>query len=267
MRLLMSSVDLVAAELLVAMAGPRERAIEGGIGSIPDADLMAILLGTGVSGRRVTMLAIDLLDRFGGIEGIAQLGPAVLAEQPGVGWVKALRISAALELGRRFGHRALRPRTPMRTSAAVASWSSARLGMLQHEEMWALSLDGRSALRGARRVAQGGLHHCTVSPRDVLRAAIADAASALVLVHNHPSGDPTPSGEDVAMTREVASASAVMGIPLVDHVIVTGDGRHSSMLDLGVLELPFPRPHPDAAASYGHENGHGEGSGNGEEGE
>jgi DNA repair protein RadC len=244
----MSSVDLCDPESLAAMAGPRERAIEGGIGSLPDADLTAILLGTGVSGRRVMQLAVDLLDRFGGIEGLAQLGPTVLAEQPGVGWVKALRIAAALELGRRFGQRAIRPRTPMRTSAAVAAWSAARLGLFAHEEMWALSLDGRSALRGARRVAQGGLHHCTVSPRDVLRAAIADAATALVLVHNHPSGDPTPSGEDVTMTQTVASAAAVMGIPLVDHVIITGDGRHCSMLDLGVLQLPYPEPDPDTAA-------------------
>jgi DNA repair protein RadC len=238
----MISVDLRISEPFLKIAGPRERAIENGIGSIGDADLLAILLGTGLTGRRVTLLANDLLDQFGGIEGIAQLGPAVLADQPGVGWVKALRISAALELGRRFGQRVLCPRTPMRTPAAIASWSTARLGHLEHEEMWALSLDGRNGLRGARRVAHGGLHNCSVSPRDVLRAAIADGASVLVLVHNHPSGDATPSGEDVTMTRKIAGAAAVMGIPVVDHVIVTPDGRYTSMMDLKFLPLPFPVP-------------------------
>ena len=103
--------------------------------------------------------------------------------------------------------------------------------------MWVLSLDGRNRLRGERRVAQGGLHGCAVAARDILRAALTDAASAFVLVHNHPSGDPRPSPEDVAMTAAVARAATVVGVPLVDHVVVS-DGRHASMLELGVLEDP-----------------------------
>ncbi|HVY47879.1 MAG TPA: JAB domain-containing protein, partial [Minicystis sp.] len=125
---------------------------------------------------------------------------------------------------------------PLKSSDEVAAYAKARLGPLDHEQMWVFALDGRNGLRAVRRVAEGGLHGCSVAARDILRAALQDAASALVLVHNHPSGDPAPSVEDVAMTRIVESAAACVGTPLVDHVIVTSDGRHSSMLDLGLLQ-------------------------------
>jgi DNA repair protein RadC len=100
--------------------------------------------------------------------------------------------------------------------------------------MWLLALDGQNGLRSMRRIAQGGLHGCCVSARDILRAGLVEAASAIVLVHNHPSRDPTPSPEDVAMTRVVVDAGEVVGLPLVDHVVVAGS-RHASMLDLGLL--------------------------------
>jgi DNA repair protein RadC len=87
-------------------------------------------------------------------------------------------------------------------------------------------------------VAQGGLHGCSVHPRDILRAALADAASAILLVHNHPSADPTPSMEDLAMTRMIAEAAAIVGTPLLDHVIIGASGQYASLLDLGVLSQP-----------------------------
>jgi DNA repair protein RadC len=93
-----------------------------------------------------------------------------------------------------------------------------------------------NGLRAARRVAEGGLHGCAVDPRDILRAALREAASAFVLVHNHPSGDPAPSDEDISLTNMVARAGAVLGTPLVDHVIVAAGG-HASLFDLGLLEL------------------------------
>jgi DNA repair protein RadC len=219
----------------LSFEGPRERVLDGGVARVGDAELVAILLGTGLAGRPVQLVAAALVERFGGLEGMARAGPMALAEHPGVGIAKALRLAASFELGRRAVRCAVRPRAPLRTSAEVAAWSSPRLAALEHEEMWVLSLDGRNGLRGARRVAQGGLHGCAVAARDVLRAALADAASALVLVHNHPSGDPTPSIEDVTMTRLVAQAGAVVGVPLVDHVVVAGE-RYSSMLDLGIIE-------------------------------
>jgi DNA repair protein RadC len=227
-----------AAPAKPTMPGPRERALEGGFAVISDADLLAIVLGTGCSGRHVTLVAADLLERYGGIEGVARAGPASLAQHPGLGLVKALRISAGLELGRRAFQHAMRPREPLRTSASVAAYFTPRLGHLDHEELWVIALDGRNAVRGTRKVAQGGLHGCSVHPRDILRAALSDAASAILLVHNHPSADPTPSMEDLAMTRMVAEAAAIVGTPLLDHVIIGASGKYASLLDLGILSAP-----------------------------
>jgi DNA repair protein RadC len=103
----------------------------------------------------------------------------------------------------------------------VADWFIRRVGPLAHEELWVLSLDGRNGLRGARRVSQGGLHGYSVAARDILRAALADAASKMVLIHNHPSGDPDPSVEDIVLTRTVSRAAAAVGTPLTDHVIIS----------------------------------------------
>jgi DNA repair protein RadC len=217
-------------------SGPRERALDEGVAALGDGDLLAVLLGTGLAGQPVALVAGALLDRFGGLGGLARVGPAALAAHPGVGLAKALRLAAALELGRRHAARTSSPREPVRTSAEVAARFGPRLGSLDHEEMWVLSLDGRNHLRGSRKVAQGGLHGCSVTARDILRVALADAASAIVLVHNHPSGDPTPSLEDVAMTRAVADAASIVGVPLVDHVVLASGGRHASLLDLGVFD-------------------------------
>jgi DNA repair protein RadC len=120
------------------------------------------------------------------------------------------------------------------SSAAVDGWARPRLASLDHEELWALVLDGHQGLRAARRVASGGLHGLHVGARDPLRFALRDGGSAFVLVHNHPSGDPAASAEDVRFTEEVARAADVVGVPLLDHVIVSRGG-YLSLLDEGVL--------------------------------
>jgi DNA repair protein RadC len=216
--------------------GPRERALDEGVAALGDADLLAVLLGTGLAGRSVALVAAGLLERAGGLENLARLGPAAIAEHPGVGLAKALRIAASLELGRRCARRAARCGAALTSSAAVAARMTPELAALAHEEMWVVCLDGKNQVRAARRVAQGGLHSCTVMPRDILRAALYEAATAMVLVHNHPGDDPLPSVEDLAMTRRIADAGSTIGVPLVDHVILTPSGKYSSMLDLGALE-------------------------------
>jgi DNA repair protein RadC len=225
-----------SASALVPPTGPRERALEEGIAALGDADLLAVLLGTGLAGRSVSLVATGVLERFSGLEGLVRVSPAAIAEHPGVGIAKALRISAALELGRRAARRAARPRGALQTSLSVVGYLQPMLGPIAHEEMWLLALDGKNQLRSARRVAQGGLHACIVAPRDIFRAALTDAATAIVLAHNHPSGDPTPSASDTSMTRMFADLGSLLGLPLVDHVILTPDGQHSSMLNLGILE-------------------------------
>lgn len=122
------------------------------------------------------------------------------------------------------------------------------LRALDHEETWVLALDGQRNLRGSRRVAQGGNHGCSITSREILRAALMDGASAMILAHNHPSGDPFPSTDDLQLTRTVADAGLVAGVPLVDHVIVTPEGKLCSMLGMGIV-APSMAPHDVSAAS------------------
>jgi DNA repair protein RadC len=221
---------------LRAHEGPRERALGAGLATLGDVELLAILLGTGLAGRPASVVAAALLDETDGLQGLLRLGPQALAEQPGLGVAKALRIGAGLELGRRTLMRVPVPTVPLRHGKAVAAHLRWSLASLDHEEMWVLSLDGRNLLRGTRRVAQGGVHRLSVAPRDILAAAIADGASTFVLAHNHPSGDPTPSADDITMTRVTAAAGDVMGVPMVDHVILARDGSYRSMLEMGIIE-------------------------------
>ncbi len=213
----------------------RERALLGGAHTLADAELVAMLLGTGVEGASATAVATHLLDDAGGLIGVTRLGAHALASRRGVGPAKAARITAAIELGRRaLLAQVADERRVVGSFDSVVEWARPRLAVLDHEEVWLLCLDGRNGLKSARRIAQGGLHGCALGPRDVLRPALRDGASAIVLVHNHPSGDPAASPEDVQMTRALADACETVGVALLDHVIVARGGA-SSMLDLGVL--------------------------------
>ena len=212
---------------VVAMADLREYALAFGVQGLADVDLLSLLLGTGSVGQSVALSAATLLEVSGGLAGIARLGPHALARR-GIGPAKAARIAAAVELGRRALLRSLaEEREVFDCFERVVRWAQPRLGALEHEEVWLLSLDGRYGLKSARRIAQGGLHGCALLTRDVLSPALRDGASAMVLVHNHPSGDPTPSVEDITMTRAVRVAAELVGIPLIDHVVVARTGARS----------------------------------------
>jgi DNA repair protein RadC len=218
--------------------GPRERALEDGVACLGDAELVAVLLGTGTQGTPVGVLAAALLDDHGGVAGLARAGVGELAARVGLGAAKAARVAAAIELGRRASFAAsLDPRVRLPDRLAVEAWARPRLSALDHEELWLLALDGHHGLRAVRRVASGGIHGLHVMARDPIRAAVREAASAFILVHNHPSGEPAPSDEDVSFTRAVAEAASVVGTPLLDHVIVARQ-RAASMLELGLLPPP-----------------------------
>jgi DNA repair protein RadC len=219
--------------------GPRERAVAVGVEHLGDGDLLALVLGTGRAGVPVGVLAAMLLEEHGGVAGLARAGIGELVLRAGVGAAKAARLMAAVELGRRAVQDASREvvaRMPDRD--AVEAWARPRLCTLDHEELWLLALDGHHGLRAARRVASGGIHGLHVASRDALRVALREGASAFVLVHNHPSGDPTPSPEDLAFTRAVERAAALVGTPLLDHVVVARR-RAISMLEAGIIA---PRP-------------------------
>ena len=199
-----------------------------GASALADLELLTLLVGTGASGASARSVAAGLLDHCGCTLEMARAGPHYLAHQHGVGPAKATRIAAGIELGRRIMLRELGEiRQPMNSFESVVHWATPRLAHLDHEEVWALFLDGRNALRSARRVAQGGTHGCSLTARDVLRPALREGASGLLLIHNHPSGDPKPSHEDLAMTHALADACSVVGLVLVDHVVVARGGATS----------------------------------------
>jgi DNA repair protein RadC len=211
--------------------GPRERLLDVGVESLSDGELLALLLGTGSAAESVSVLATHLLEEHGALEGLARAGVGELRGRRGMGRAKAARVAAAIELGRRAFVASQRP-PPYRfpEATAVAAWADRSLSTLDHEELWLLALDAGNGLRAARRVAAGGLHGLSVSARDPLRVALREGASAFILVHNHPSGDPTPSTEDVEFTDRIARAADIVATPLIDHVIV-GRGACVSMLE------------------------------------
>ena len=221
--------------------GPRERILIFGAAAIGDADLLAILLGTGSAGEPSPELARAILSESGGLAMLAQKDAAEMAERRGLGPAKAARIVAALELGRRSCQALADHGRPVIDSLdAVESWARPRLTCLEHEEVWFLGLDGRNRLRAARRVGQGGLHGCSLLAGDILRPAVKTGASALVLVHNHPSGDPSPSQADVTMTQTLATACEIVGVALLDHVVVARSGV-SSLRELGLFAASSDR--------------------------
>lgn len=216
----------------------RERALLAGVDTLHDAELLALVLGTGTAGEPAATVAGSLLSWTGGLAGVLRLGAHRLAERHGIGQAKAARLMAAFELGRRVTLSQLGEKRPLCGSfEQVTQWAQPRLGCLEHEEVWVLCLDSRNGVKSIRRVAQGGLHGCALTARDVLRPPLLDGASSLVLVHNHPSGDPTPSEQDIHMTRSVAVAAEVVGLALLDHVVVARSGAQS-LLELGLFTAP-----------------------------
>jgi DNA repair protein RadC len=221
-----------ASPSLRATGTPEGRAALTGPEFLSDADLLVLVLGA--SRRELPALAAALGD--GGVGGLARAGIGELAQTKGIGRVRAVQLAASIELGRRaIVAASLEAASKLPHQEAVVAWARPRLAALDHEELWVLALDGRQGLRAARRVASGGIHGLHVGVRDILRVALKEAASAFVLLHNHPSGDPAPSHEDIAFTKTVVEGALVVGTPLLDHVIVARQ-HSSSMLELGLLD-------------------------------
>ncbi len=214
--------------------GPRERLATAGVEALSDQELVAILLGTGARNESVEVLAARLLSHAGGIAGIGRLGAGGLARVRGVGAGKASRLLSALELGRRVASQPLRRGTRIASSRDVDAALRPRLARADAEHFIAIPLDAKNRPTGEIRIATGGLTACPVAPADVFRALVREAAAGVVFVHNHPSGEPSPSAEDVALTERLRRAGELLGIRVLDHVIL-GDEGYFSFLDSGLL--------------------------------
>ncbi len=214
---------------------PRERLWRLGPGALSSRELLAILLGTG-SGKHDALATADLLlgAADSSLRRLAARPGAELLLTDGVGEAKAARLLAAFELAARLAREA-RPATPRISEPAdVARLVGDRLRDLPVEEFHLLALDTRSRVLRDVLITRGLLDSSLVHPREVFRAAIAEAAAGIILVHNHPSGDPTPSPEDRAVTRQLVAAGQLLDLPVFDHVIIAGD-RFTSFATAGLL--------------------------------
>ncbi len=216
--------------------GPRERLDALGPGALSDSELLALLLRTGGPGRSAQSLASDLLARHDGVAGLARTGAAELRQNAGVGPAKSASLLAALELGRRLATRRLRTGDAIRGPADVHRHFHARLRDAPHERFLVLLLDGRHRVLREVTASQGTLTASLVHPREVFRPALREAAAAVILVHNHPSGDPTPSREDREVTERLVQVGEILGVPVLDHVIVAERGYVSLRQDGGLRE-------------------------------
>jgi DNA repair protein RadC len=204
---------------------PRERLWVLGTGALTTAELLAVVLGTGRAGQGALQVATALLEPVGGsLRKLLGRPAAELLRAPGVGPAKGARLLAALEIGQRLARELRPPSVRIRTADDVVRWVGPRLRDLPVEEFHVLALDSQSRVLRDVTVTRGLLDSSLVHPREVFRAAIAEAAAGVILVHNHPSGDPTPSVEDRQVTRQLVAAGQVLDLPVYDHVIVAADG-------------------------------------------
>ena len=213
---------------------PREKLQRLGAGTLGDNELVAIVLGHGRPNQSALDLANLLLDGIGGIEALARARADDLRNLPGIGPARAAQVLAAVELGRRTLTRAGRQRVQITTPRTAAELLLPLYGNRSVEQFGVVLLDTRHRVLRTTVVSVGTLDASIVHPREIFREATAAGAAALVLFHNHPSGDPEPSPDDVKLTQRLIAAGVLMGIDVIDHVIL-GDVRYCSLREKGYI--------------------------------
>jgi len=207
---------------------PRERLRSVGARNLTTTELLALVVGSGTAQGSAGTIAHALRRRFSSLARLAVADVSSLEDVPGVGAATASRIAAALELGRRAAAEAQPSDAPIRGPADVFRRMGPRLQDMAQEEFHALILNTRHRVVREVLVTRGILDASLIHPREVFRVAVSEGAAGVILVHNHPSGDPAPSGEDRAVTRQLGEAGRALGIPVLDHVVI-GRGRYTSL--------------------------------------
>jgi len=213
---------------------PREKLERLGPGGLGDNELLALVIGCGTRSVSALDLANRLIEHVGSAHGLTRTGPGQLRRVGGIGRARAAQILAAVELGRRTLMRGGGERPRLGSPGELASHLLPQYGACAVEQFGIVMLDSRHRLIRVKLVSTGSLDATVVHPREVFREAAAAAAAVIVLFHNHPSGDPTPSPDDVALTTRMVRAGSVMGIDVVDHLILADD-RYVSLLEAGHL--------------------------------
>jgi DNA repair protein RadC len=213
---------------------PREKLWRAGAAALGDNELVALVVGTGCRARGALVVANELLATRGGLHGLMRTSCDELSKVRGVGRAKAAQLTAAIELGRRTLTRAPSSRPQLRHPREAAEFLMPAFSARQVEQLGVVLLDAKHRVIRTVVVAKGTLNSVTVEPRDVFREATVAGALAIVVFHNHPSGDPTPSVDDIEVTRRLAAAGVLMGIDVVDHIVL-GETCYCSFKETGRL--------------------------------
>ncbi len=213
---------------------PRERLRDAGPGALSNQELLAILLRTGGRNESAVAMASRLLSRFDGLVGLARSGFVELCAEKGLGEAKAAQIQAALELGKRLVATQPQERPVIRGPEDVHNLLQADMALLEQEHMRVILLNTRNQVVGSSDVYRGSVHTAVVRIGELFRDALRQNAPAIILAHNHPSGNTEPSLEDLNLTKRLVAGGKLLGITVLDHVIVTNDGV-SSMTQKGMM--------------------------------
>lgn len=213
---------------------PREKLLQQGAATLSDAELLAIFLRTGVSGKSAVDLARHLLGRFGSLRGLLEAGAVDFAKELGLGPAKFAQLQAVLEMGRRHLAERVRRDSALESPELVRDYLKSMLRHEQHEVFGCLFLDSKHRVLCFEALFHGSIDSASVYPRQVVKRALAHNAAALILCHNHPSGVAEPSQADRVLTRRLKEALAVIDVRVLDHIIV-GEGDPLSMMEYGWL--------------------------------
>lgn len=223
---------------------PYEKCLQYGARSLTDAELLSVILRTGTKGRTSLMLAEDIMKRCrfdNGLTGLLHLTVPELEEIPGVGRVKACQIMCIGELSQRISRTGARKLLDFRNPSTIADYYMERLRHEEQEVVICMMLDTKNHLLGEREMTRGTVNQSLVSPRELFLSALSYHAVQMILVHNHPSGDPAPSREDMRITQRVFAAGRLIGIMLIDHIII-GDRRYTSFVESGLMDEIVENP-------------------------
>ncbi|HEX5913932.1 MAG TPA: DNA repair protein RadC [Rubrobacter sp.] len=211
---------------------PRERLRDLGPSALNNAELIAIILRSGTTKQSVLSLASSLVSRHDNLGGLARLSHAELMNEPGIGEAKAAELIALFELARRFGALVPEERPYIRSPQDVHGLLGAEMALFDQEHLRVLLINTRNQVLGVREVYIGNVNSALVRPAEVLREAVRQNAPSIIVVHNHPSGDPAPSPDDIVLTRQLVQAGDLLSIEILDHVVI-GDRRFASLKSLG----------------------------------
>jgi DNA repair protein RadC len=200
---------------------PRERLLKLGPEALSAQEILAIILGRGIKGESVMVTSQKLLSKFGNLKGIANASMEELTQISGIGPAKAAQIKAAVELSKRLESSADESKKPaLKSPEDVVNIVRGQLKGKKKEHFLVLCLDTRNHLINCKSVSMGSLDTSVVHPREAFKEAISSSAASVIFVHNHPSGDPEPSEEDIELTKRLAKAGEIVGIEVLDHIIV-----------------------------------------------